>query len=79
MSFTKQFVSALYNNASRIALFVVARHVALEVRVWHNALKSNSRVNSYAIYIVVQIFVFKRFLVDIILFANNRDSFDIQV
>ncbi len=49
------------------------------VYVFYNTSKSNRRVNSCAIYIVVQKFALKRSLFDITLFANNRDSSNIQI
>ena len=49
------------------------------IYVFYNISKSNKYVNDCVVYIVIQILVFKDSLFNIILFANNRDSFDIQV
>jgi len=78
ISFVEQFVFASNNNINQFALFAIKRQVAFEVQIWYNTSKSNRCVNNYIAYIAIQIFALKRSLSNIILFANNRNSLDIQ-
>ena len=79
MSFAKQFVFALHNNISRNTFFAIKRRLVLEVQIWYDVSKSSQRVNSYIVYIVVQIFALKRSLSNVTLCANNRHSSNIRV
>ena len=80
MSFLDQISFDLNERTNTYARRISKRFTKFaNIYVFYNVLKSNKRVNNCIAYIVVQIFALKRSLFDIILFVNNRDSFDTRV